>query len=100
MVEKVFFQSSMPRSLSTLFQNLISQNPDFYCTPTSGTLELWFGARANFSQSPEFKAQDSALMNKGFAGFCREGMMGYFNAITNKKYVMDRVEVMVFTMAL
>ena len=90
MVEKVFFQSSMPRSLSTLFQNLLFQNPDFYVTPTSGVLELWYGSRSNFTNSPEFKAQDPELMKKGFAGFCREGMMGYFNAITDKKYVMDK----------
>jgi len=90
MVEQVFFQSSLPRSLSTLFQNIMAQNPDFYVTPTSGLLELWVGARANYSTSPEFKAQDSDLMKKGFSGFCREGMFGYFNAITDKKYVMDK----------
>jgi sulfotransferase len=54
MVEKVFFQSSMPRSLSTTLQNLMGQNPDFYVTPTSGLLELWYGARANYTNSPEF----------------------------------------------
>jgi sulfotransferase len=90
MPEKIFFQSSMPRSLSTLFQNLMAQNPDFYVTPTSGMLELWVGARGNFTTSPEFKAQDEELMSKGFAGFCREGMFGYFNAITDKKYVIDK----------
>lgn len=90
MVEKVFFQSSMPRSGSTLLQNIMGQNPDFYVTPTSGLLELWFGARANFTNSPEFKAQDSDLMSKGFKQFCHDGMFGYFNAITDKKYVMDK----------
>jgi sulfotransferase len=68
----------------------MGQNPDFYVTPTSGLLELWFGARANFSTSPEFKAQDSELMSKGFKQFCHDGMFGYFNAITDKKYVMDK----------
>ena len=90
MIEKVFFQSSMPRSLSTALQNLIGQNPEFYVTPTSGMLELLFGARANFSNSPEFKAQDAELMGKGFAGFCKAGIEGYFNAITDKKYVLDK----------
>lgn len=90
MVEKVFFQSSFPRAGSTLFQNIISQNPDFYVTPTSGILELWYAARSNYTNSPEFKAQDAELMKKGFAGFCREGMFGYFNAITDRKFVMDK----------
>jgi sulfotransferase len=71
MVEKIFFQSSMPRALSTMLQNIMGQNPDFYVTPTSGVLELVFGARANFTNSPEFKAQDSDLMSNGFKGFCK-----------------------------
>lgn len=90
MPDKVFFQSSMPRSLSTLFQNLMAQNPDFYVTPTSGLLELWYASRDNYTNSPEFKAQDHEMMRKAFSGFCREGMFGYFNNITDKKYVLDK----------
>lgn len=90
MISKVFFQSSMPRSGSTLFQNLMGQNPDFYVTPTSGVLELVFGARANYTNSPEFKAQDTELMATGFKEFCKQGMLGYYNAITDKKYVLDK----------
>jgi sulfotransferase len=89
-MEKIFFQSSLPRSGSTLLQNIMGQNPDFYVTPTSGVLELIYGARSNYSNSPEFKAQDSELMKKGFLSFCRNGIEGYFNAITEKKYILDK----------
>jgi sulfotransferase len=89
-MEKLFFQSSLPRSGSTILQNLLAQNPDIYATPTSGVLELWYGARANYTTSPEFIAQDSELMKKAFLSFCKEGTFGYFNAITDKKYVMDK----------
>jgi sulfotransferase len=90
MVEKMFFQSSLPRAGSTLLQNLIGQNPDFYVTPTSGVLELVFAARANYTDSSEFKAQDQDLMREGFRSFCHHGVEGFFNAITDKKYVMDK----------
>ena len=90
MEKKIFFQSSLPRAGSTTFQNLMAQNPDFYVTPTSGLLELVFGARANFTTSPEFKAQDSLLMQKGFKEFCKQGMLGYYDAITDKKFVLDK----------
>jgi len=90
MVEKIFYQSSLPRAGSTLFQNIMGQNPDFYVTPTSGVLELVFAARANYTNSPEFKAQDPETMRKGFLNFCKEGMYGYYNAITDRKYVMDK----------
>lgn len=89
-MEKIFFQSSMPRALSTTLQNIIGQNPDFYVTPTSGVLELLFAASGNYTNSHEFKAQDSELMKQGFIGFCKGGLEGFFNAITEKKYVLDK----------
>jgi sulfotransferase len=86
----IFYQSSFPRAGSTLFQNILAQNPDFYVTPTSGLLELVFGARLNYTNSAEFKAQDRAEMRKAFLAFCRHGMEGYFRAITDKPFVMDK----------
>lgn len=90
MPEKIFFQASLPRAGSTLLQNILGQNPDFYVTPTSGVLELVFGARGNFTTSAEFKAQDSELMTRGFQSFCRNGFEGFYYAITDKKYVVDK----------
>jgi sulfotransferase len=89
-MEKIFYQSSLPRAGSTLLQNILAQNPDIYATPTSGVLELVFAARSNYTNSPEFKAQDSETMKKGFQAFCNEGMKGYYEAITDKKYVVDK----------
>ncbi len=90
MIKQIFFQSSLPRSGSTLLQNIMGQNPEFYVTPTSGVLELIYAARANYTNSLEFKAQDSKLMKAGFDGFCRDGITGFFNRITDKPYVMDK----------
>jgi sulfotransferase len=89
-MEKIFFQSSLPRSGSTLLQNILGQNADFYVTPTSGVLELIIGARGNYTESLEFKAQDLELMKKGFLSFCNGGLQSFFSAITNKKYVVDK----------
>lgn len=89
-MEKLFFQSSLPRAGSTLLQNILAQNPNVYATPTSGVLELIFAARGNYTNSPEFQAQDPDLMKKGFMSFCKEGMKGYYEAITDKPYVIDK----------
>jgi sulfotransferase len=87
---KIFFNSSLPRSGSTLLQNIVGQNPDFYVTPTSGVLELLHGSRVNFTSSPEFKAQDFLKMSEGFKGFCKEGLLGFYKNITDKKFVLDK----------
>lgn len=89
-MEKIFYQSSLPRSGSTLMQNILAQNPDIYATPTSGVLELIYGARANYTNGDEFKAQDSELMKAGFQAFSKSGMDAFYNAITDKKYVVDK----------
>ena len=89
-MDKLFFQSSLPRAGSTLLQNILAQNPDMYATPTSGVLELVYAARSNYSSSPEFKAQDPELMKNGFLSFCKEGMKGFYEGITDKKYVIDK----------
>ena len=89
-MKEIFYQASLPRSGSTLLQNILGQHPDFYVTPTSGVLELVFGARANFDTSPEFKAQGSSEMEAGFKAFCAAGVKGFFNAITDKSYVVDK----------
>ena len=90
MVKKIFYQSSLPRAGSTIFQNIMGQNPDFYVTPTSGLIEFIYTARNVYSDYQEFKAQDQDIMKKAFIGFCKEGMYGYFNAITEKNYVLDK----------
>jgi len=73
-----------------MFQNIMAQNPDFHVTATDGLLELVFGARANFTSSLEFKAQDQALMEKAFKGFCLGGIEGYAKEITDKKYTLNK----------
>ena len=90
MAEKIFFQSSLPRVGSTVFQNLMNQDDRFYASSTSGLLELIYGARHNYTESPEFKAQDADLMKKAFLGFCRGGVNAYYEAITDKPFVIDK----------
>ena len=51
MVEKIFFQCSLPRAGSTLLQNVLAQNPDFYATPTSGLIEIFLNARNIYSNN-------------------------------------------------
>lgn len=88
-MKKIFYNSSLPRSGSTLLQNIMAQNPDFYCTPTSGTLELIYGARVNYSADPTFKSQEENL-DKAFQEFCKCGLIGYYDALTEKPFVLEK----------
>lgn len=91
MVEKIFFQSSLPRSGSTLLQNIMGQNPDFYVTPTSGLIELIYGAKHNYTHTDEYKyALNQEELDKAFSSFCREGLHAYCSSLTDKKYFLDK----------
>jgi sulfotransferase len=87
---KIFFNSSMPRSGSTLMQNILGNNPSFYATPTSGLLDMINASKKVYSVAPAFKAQDSFEMKKAFLTYCRYALQGYFEGITDKPYVIDK----------
>lgn len=91
MVDKIFYQTSLPRAGSTLMQNILAQNPEFYASPTSGLVELLMAARATYSNSDTFKAQDEETMRNAFLSFSISGILGYYNSIApNYKYAIDK----------
>ena len=87
---KIFFNSSMPRSGSTLLQNILGNNPAFYSTPTSGISDMLIASKKVYTASPAFKAQDTEEMKKAFLTYCRYGIEGYFAGITDRQYVIDK----------
>lgn len=90
MVQRVFYNSSLPRAGSTLIQNILAQNPDIHSTPTSGIFEMLMNARNYFSNGIEFKAQDQTQMEEGFKGMLRGSLYGFYNSITDKPYVIEK----------
>jgi sulfotransferase len=86
-MQKIIFNSSMPRACSTLLQNIFAQNPSIYATPTDGALELLYSARVNFTNSPEFKAQDQDKMMSAWKTFCKRGLQGYCEGLSEKPIV-------------
>lgn len=87
---KIFFNSSMPRSGSTLMQNILGNNPDFYATPTSAVLDMLNASRRVYTNSPTMKAQDENEMKSAFLMYSRFALEGYFHGLTQKPYVIDK----------
>lgn len=90
MEKNIFFNSSLPRSGSTLIQNIIAQNSEFYCTPTSGLADFILNLKNTYAHSQAIISQDKEVMERAFLGFCRAGMQGFFNNITTKKFIVDK----------
>ena len=88
--QRIIFNSSFPRSGSTLLQNILAQNPRFYPTPTSGVFELLLAARAQVSEGAAFKGLDQDKVRVAFLEFCAGGLAGFYENTTDKPIVVDK----------
>lgn len=89
-MKKIFYQSSLPRAGSTLLQNILAQNADIYSTPTSPVSDYVNVLREVYTNNPNVLAQDENAMKVAFQGMCNYSMQGYFNALTNSPYILDK----------
>jgi sulfotransferase len=55
-MKTIHFVSGLPRAGSTLLCNILSQNPEFQATATSGCLDILFGLRNQWNNLIEHKA--------------------------------------------
>lgn len=90
MNQRLFFQSSLPRSGSTLLQNILGQNPNIYVTPTSGLIDFILGSRIGYNGNKDAQAGDMDLWKKSFYNFCRGGVERYLEGLTSKPYIVDK----------
>jgi len=90
MIKEVFFNSSMPRSGSTLLQNILGNRPDVYATPTSPLLDYLLASRGAYTKSTSTKAQDSRQMRNAFYTYCRYATYGFFEGLTDKEYAIEK----------
>lgn len=89
--KKTIYLSGMPRAMTTLMANVITNNPRIGGGETSALLELLYGARNNYSNSPEIKsALTEEVMHESFLNFCREGINGYAEKINQKEIIIDK----------
>lgn len=90
MPRQILFQCSLPRTGSTLFQNIISQDERIYASPNSGVLGM-----ARFAADQYMKAADNGYANyrpiaSAVQGFSRAGIQGYYAALTDRQIVLDK----------
>lgn len=84
--KQFYFVSGLPRSGSTLLENILAQNPKFHATSTSGILDIMFGVRNNWNNLIEFQASpnDEALIR------VLRGILFHFYEDVDKPVVFDK----------
>lgn len=90
-MKKTIFVTGLPRAMTTLMCNVLANNPRIGGGETSPLLEYLYGARANYSNTPEVKAASTEdIMLNSFLNFCRKGIEGYAEAYTEKEILLDK----------
>lgn len=91
MTGKILFTSGMPRSGSTLLQNLLSQSPDHHCTSTNDMLDMVMRVRDSWMASTGFIAQGLDRVEYRVKAFLRHAMHGFYEAeLSAGKAVFDK----------
>ena len=85
-----YFMSGLPRSGSTLLQNILAQNPKIYSSPTSGLFDLLTSTKLMYSDSVSFLAQDQKQTIHGYRGLLKGAIYGYYGAMTDRSYAIDK----------
>ena len=87
---KIFYNSSLFRSGGTLIQNILAQNPNFYCTPSSGLKDLLRGSLSSFETSEHNYSLSREVFKKSFYNFIKEGFKGYASSFSSTPYFLDK----------
>lgn len=87
-MREIFYVSGLPRSGSTLLMNLLAQNPNVFCTPTSGLNQLLHDVRNSWSNIIEHRADKNAGADDNLKRVLNNVLHTYHN--TDKPYIIDK----------
>jgi sulfotransferase len=89
-MKQIHYTSGLPRSCSTLLQNLLAQNPSVHATGTSGVHEIMYIGKA-FFKTEEFRTIPNPKQGEQlFLDFMRAGITHAFDSQTDRPVVVDK----------
>lgn len=89
-MKTIHYTSGLPRSCSTLLQNLLAQHPQVHATGTSGVHEIMYLSKA-FFKTEEFRTIPNPTDGeKVFLDFMRAGITHAFDNQTARPVVVDK----------
>jgi sulfotransferase len=90
-MQKIFYNSSLPRSGATLLQNILSQNHDIYAPSMSALTEVLVASKNEFLMNLQYQhPSQENLLKQAYTSFYREGLKAYVKTITDKSYYIDK----------
>jgi len=89
-MQQLHYCLGLPRTASTLIMNILNENPRIFTTGTCCMPYFFDVCKSRSGEVAEFVALDKDVLNKSYLNFLRQGMRGWFEAMTDKPIVFSK----------
>mgnify|MGYP002013414279 CR=1 FL=1 len=89
-MQQLHYCLGLPRTCSSVIMNILNENPRIFTTGTCCMPYLVDACQKRSGEVSEFLALDKEVLNKSYINFLRQGMKGWFEAMTDKPIVFSK----------
>jgi len=89
-MQQLHYCLGLPRTGSTLIMNILNENPRIFTTGSCPLTYLLDACQRRSEEVSEFIALDKDVLHKSYINFLRQGMRGWFEAMTDKPIVFSK----------
>ena len=92
-MQQLLYCLGLPRTCSSVIMNILNENPNIFTTGTCPMPYFVDACQTRSGEVSEFIALDKDVLNKSYINFLRQGMRGWFEAMTDKPIVFSKSRV-------
>ena len=92
-MQQLHYCLGLPRTASTLLMNILNENPRIFTSGSCCMPYLFDACQERSGTVSEFIALDKDVLNKSYLNFLRQGMRGWYEAMTDKPIVFSKSRV-------
>ena len=89
-MQQLHYCLGLPRTASTLIMNILNENPRIFTTGTCCMPYFFDACQSRSNEVSEFIALDKDVLHNSYINFLRQGMRGWFEAMTDKPIVFSK----------
>ncbi len=92
-MQQLHYCLGLPRTASTLIMNILNENPRIFTSGSCCLPYLVEACQIRSNEVSEFIALDKDVLDKSYINFLRQGMKGWYEAMTDKPIVFSKSRV-------
>ena len=89
-MQQLHYCLGLPRTCSSVIMNILNENPNIFTTGTCCMPYFVEACQKRSNEVSEFIALDKDVLHNSYINFLRQGMRGWFEAMTDKPIVFSK----------